>query len=330
MISKLKTSVASLALIAAFGTGLAFAQTEAQPQVQPAPAENAAPGGSETQLPAILQGEGFTDVETRPGRRGGAFAKGTIAESGKDFQAMIGPDGQLVAIRTAEGSSLPQSLVDEMLSQAARDNAVTAEITELNAIGTRGDAVMISGQDASGDTVRIEFGADGELVHFSRGEEKHDGDGPRGDMRKPMGPGGDMHDDKEREGDKEADHDHEDDDKADDHPERKDAPRGDRGERRPGGDPARMIQPSAPEGHQPMPMGERAAPEAGGAAQPGDAPQPVDEAALRSAVEEAGYTELGTIRPEGPGATVEAVNPQGEEVVVTVSPEGEVVRETAR
>ena len=63
----------------------------------------------------------------------------------------------------------------------------------------------------------------------------------------------------------------------------------------------------------------------------GTPPAPIDEASLRSADEAAGYTELGAIAPTpGRGITIEALNPQGEEVVIVVSPKGEVMRESAR
>lgn len=57
---------------------------------------------------------------------------------------------------------------------------------------------------------------------------------------------------------------------------------------------------------------------------------PVDEAAVRSATEAAGYTDLGAITQDGPNSFVEANNPQGEAVTVAVGPNGRVLGETAR
>lgn len=56
----------------------------------------------------------------------------------------------------------------------------------------------------------------------------------------------------------------------------------------------------------------------------------LDEDSLRRAAEQAGYTDLGEIVTEGPRHMIKAKNPQGEDVLVTIGPKGEVVRETAR
>lgn len=57
---------------------------------------------------------------------------------------------------------------------------------------------------------------------------------------------------------------------------------------------------------------------------------PLDDAAVRSILTDGGYTELGEITRNGPRAEVPAKNPEGENVTVTVSPRGVVVRELAR
>lgn len=288
MSSKLKTSVLALGLMGVLGSGLAFAQTApAAPEAVPAPA-------AEVQIPEILQGSGFADVESKAGPRGGLFVEGSLAETGKDFDAIVNAEGNLVGMRTAEGSALPQAVVNALLPEAARSNPILSEIAQLNAIGSRDGAVMVGGQDASGDDVRIGFDAGGELVHFDRGEHgkrgkgfgmgmgDRDGHGPRGER---------------------GDH-------------------GDRGGKGRGGDHGDHGRMGPRDGGGPRGDGPRE-----GAAPP---PPPVDEAALRSAVEGAGYTGLGDIARADRGLAIEAVNPQGEEVVIIVTPTGEVMRETAR
>lgn len=267
MSSKLKTSALTLSLMGVLSTGIAAAQDAPATDT---PAVQGQTGTVELAIPELLQDDAFADVESRSGRRGGLMIEGSIVESGKDFDAMVNSDGELVGIRTAEGSALPVAVVEALLPEAARANPVLSEITELNAIGTRNGAVMIGGQDAAGDQVRIGFDAEGQLQHFDRGERggkrmRGDSHGARGAKR-----GGDDHGQRD-------------------------------GRARRGG-----------EGATPM-------------------PPPVDEAALRSAVEAAGYTDLGeTLQGRGRGIAIDAVNPQGETVTVFVSPRGEVIRETAR
>lgn len=287
MSSKLKTSVLAFGLMGVLGSGLAFAQTA---PATTAPATDAAPApAADVQIPEILQGSGFADVETKPGRRGGLFVEGSLAETGKDFDAMVNAEGKLVGMRTAEGSALPQAVVDALLPEAARANPILSEIAQLNAIGSRDGAVMVGGQDASGDDVRIGFDAEGELVHFDRGEHGKRGKGMGMGDREGHGPRGER-----------GDH-------------------GDRGGKGRGGDHGDHDRMGPRDGDGPRGDGPRE----------GAAP-PVDEAALRSAIEGAGYTELGEIARADRGLAVEALNPQGEAVLVIVTPSGEVVRETAR
>ncbi len=288
MSSKMKISALALGLMGVLGGNMAYAQTApAAPEQTPAPAP-AAPAPAPVapavpQTPEILQGDGFSNVEAKPGRRGGIVIEGTLTETGKDFDAIGDGNGNLLGIRTAEGSSLPQSVIDALLPEAARGNPILAEIAALHAIGGRDGAVMLGGQDAAGNDVRVGFDAEGELVLFNRGEFAkrwmRDGYGPRGDDDGWRGSRG------------EGDH------------------HGKRGHR---------------EG------GPRERGSWGDAPREGDQKPPVDEAAIRSAVEAAGYTELGTLNASRRGIAVEALNPQGEAVLLVLTPKGEVVRETAR
>ena len=164
MSSKLKASVAALALLAILGPSLVQAQTAPTPAERPAATAPAA-----IAVPEILQGDAFTEVTSRPGPRGGLMVEGTIAETGKSFDAMVNAEGQLVGMRTAEGAALPAAVVEALLPEAARTSPILPEIAVLNAIGTRDGAVMAAGQDASGEDVRLGFSAEGELMHFDRG-----------------------------------------------------------------------------------------------------------------------------------------------------------------
>lgn len=300
MSSKLKASVAGMALLAMLGAGLANAQTAPAPAEAPAEAPAAtapAPAAEAVALPEILQGSAFTDVTSRPGPRGGLMVEGTIAETGKSFDALVNGEGALIGMRTADGAALPAAVVESLLPEAARANAILPEITALSAIGQRDGAVMASGQDASGEDVRIGFDAEGQLMHFSRGDREGRGgwmgrDGHRGE-RGDHGDRGGKHG---KHGDK--------------------GPRGERGER--GGDGDRGGDHEGRGDRE----GRGPAPEGAGA--------PMDEAAVRGALETGGYTALADMRPSPEGVVVEATNPQGEDVLVMVSPEGEVVRETAR
>ncbi|MFV0409616.1 MAG: hypothetical protein ACK5LJ_07950 [Paracoccus sp. (in: a-proteobacteria)] len=313
MSSKLKTSLIALTMMGVLGSSFAVAQTAPAtdaPAVAEVPAE-AAPAAAAVAVPELLQGAGFTEVTSRPGRRGGLLVTGTLAETGKDFDAMVNKDGKLVGIRTAEGAALPQALRDALLPEAARGNAIISEIAVLSAIGSRDEAVMISGQDASGDKVRIGFDTDGQLMRFERGDMMHGGPGMMG---KRGGKDG-MHGDRDGKG-KHGDRDGRRGNRGGDHGGK--GPHG--GNKGPGNG---MMPPNGA-----MQQGMSGQPGMGG--QP-EQQRPFDEAALRSAAEAAGYTDLGAISAgHGRAVTVEGVNPQGEEVLIFVNPQGEVMRETAR
>ena len=85
-------------------------------------------------------------------------------------------------------------------------------------------------------------------------------------------------------------------------------------------------------GHPERDSGRRgleAARDAGGP-RPEGAAAPLDDAAIQGVLRDAGYTQPGAITRNGPRTEVEAVNPEGEPVTVTVNPRGVVVRELAR
>ena len=67
-----------------------------------------------------------------------------------------------------------------------------------------------------------------------------------------------------------------------------------------------------------------------GQGQPGAGMAQLDDDGVRSLLADGGYTGVGTITRNGPRTEAEAVNPEGENVTVTISPRGVVVRELAR
>lgn len=62
----------------------------------------------------------------------------------------------------------------------------------------------------------------------------------------------------------------------------------------------------------------------------GDPAAPLDDAAIQGVLRDGGYTQPGAITRNGLRTEVEAVNPEGEPVTVTINPRGVVVRELAR
>ena len=54
---------------------------------------------------------------------------------------------------------------------------------------------------------------------------------------------------------------------------------------------------------------------------------PVD---VNRTLTEAGYSDFGFLRPQGPRIVIEATNPDGEPVLLELDPQGEVIRESAR
>lgn len=303
MNNKLKTSILALSIVGALGAGVAVAQSADTPKsVQGESVEPA----NEVAIPELLKGSEFSDIESRKGPRNMAFIQGTITETGKGFSAIVSDDGKLVGIRTAEGSSLPDSVSASLLPEAVRSYPVTSELVVLSAIGTRGDATMITGQDSSGDKVKAIFNADGKLMKFIRSDGYGIGR-DRDDMMMFRFRDG-LHDSGSRRGDPKHDKGR-DRGKAEQH-RSGDRPhnghnRGDNDDRRGPPPPARSD-----------------------AASVDDAV--FDQNTIRSAVEDAGYTRLGDVHKSADGITVNAVNSRGENVSVVVDPQGEVIREIIR
>ena len=167
MSRKLTNSIALSALLAVLAAPLM-----AQDAATPAPSAPAAEAPAQTvTLPQILKDAGLTDVTSDQMRRGGTRIRGTLPD-GQKIGAMLAEDGTLRGIRAVdEAAGLPQGLVDQLVPQAVRDNAVFAQLGKLGAVFSGERGVMLAGQDAQGNDVRAAFAQDGTLVRFGRGDD---------------------------------------------------------------------------------------------------------------------------------------------------------------
>lgn len=165
-------------------------------------AQDAAPAAQPGDLPAMLQALNLQDVEVKQGPRGGRKIEGDLPGGG-EIEAFVDAKGNVVMVE-ADDVDMPPSLLEALLPQAVRDNAMLSQFTEIERIGGFDGRVMISGEDASGEDVRAAFGEDGRLLRFGRGDdddrrhgwrEGHRGD-DRGGDRGRMG-GKDWHHGKE-------------------------------------------------------------------------------------------------------------------------------------
>ena len=319
MSRKLTTSIALSAVLAVLAAPV-LAQ-DAAPVVPRTAAE--APAQTVT-LPQILKDAGLTDVTSDQMRRGGTRIRGTLAD-GQKIGAMLDEDGTLRGLRAQDDSTaLPPALVDQLVPQAVRDNAVYTQIDKLGAVFTGERGVMLAGKDAQGNDVRAAFAQDGTLIRFGRGDED--------DMHRGKGPDGD-HDGKRGHHGRRGGHD-------DDHGWRgkHDGDRdGDRDGRR-GPPPGDMPPPDMPPpGDMPPPppapdqQGAAPMPPVDGEMRQGAAtPLDVDPGVMRMALTEAGYSGIGEITQNGPRVLAMATNPEGEPVAVELDPQGEVLREINR
>lgn len=308
MSRKLTNSIALSALLAVLA-----APVIAQDAATPAPTAPAAEAPAQTvTLPQVLKDAGLTDVTSDKMRRGGTRIRGTLPD-GQKIGAMLAEDGTLRGIRAVdEAAGLPRGLVDQLVPQAVRDNAVFAQLGKLGAVFSGERGVMLAGQDAQGNEVRAAFAQDGTLVRFGRGDDDMHfgkrGDKDRDGKRGHFGRKGDHDDDKDGDHGRRGWHD------------------GDRDGRR-GPPPGDMPPPPpAPDQQGGMPMSPD-----DGAMRQGAIGSPVaDPAELRGALTEAGYSGIGEISQQGPRILAMAINPEGEPVAVELDRQGEVLREINR
>src|SRR5690606_26338734 len=261
MLRRFRNSAAVMVAMTALAAPLAAQTTQPAPETPPA----TAPATQAAALPQALTDLGITDARVTKGRRG-QQVQGTLP-GGPAFRAMLDSQGTLRMIR-AESAPLPAAIVERLVPQPVRDQAILKEFAQIQGIGRGDQGVMVFGTDAQGQGVRAGFGNDGTLHRFGRGETDF---GPRGTKGKERG--------------------------ADD--------RGLRQMQRfHRGDDARRA--------------------------PQAAPAALDDAGVQRLLQDAGYTQPGTVTRDGPRTEVEAVNPEGEPVTVTINARGVIVRELAR
>jgi len=187
----------ALTAVLALLAGPVLAQDAAPAAPTPPAAEAQAAQTQAPALPKVLQDAGLTDVTTKRGPRGGSRVEGKLPD-GSQIQAMLTAEGTLRGVKAQGDAALPQALVEQLVPQAVRDNAVFAELGSLRAVFTSERGVMLAGQDAEKNRIRAAFAEDGTLLRFGRGDDDHD--------RKDRGRDhGKRHDD--RRGDRDRDHD---------------------------------------------------------------------------------------------------------------------------
>lgn len=199
----LKGSIAAIALASVLGT-IAVAQDAAPAAPAQEPAVTAPT--AET-LPAPLAALNLTDIDIDETRRGGWKVEGDLPGGG-EIDAFIDHTGQLRFVEADDDAALPQSIVDAMVPQAVRDNALLGEISVIGKVGAMNGMVMLAGRDANGEAVRAGFAEDGSLMRFGRGDQDHRRDGRGGDDHgRRGGDHGDRHGDKhgKRGGDRDGD-----------------------------------------------------------------------------------------------------------------------------
>ena len=301
MSRKLSTSIALSALLAVLGAPVLAQET---PAVPPPAAEAQAP----LVLPKVLQDAGLSEVVSKRGPRGSTRIEGKLPD-GTQIDAMLDDKGQLRGVRARGDAALPQALVDQLVPQAVRDNAIFGELGTLKAVFSGERGVMLAGQDGEENTLRAAFAQDGTLLRFGRGDAGRDG----------------WHDKRAHDRRDKGRDDHRGHDRRDGHRDGHHGPRGDRGWDRgdraaPGRDmppPPAGTAPEAPAADAPQRQGALS-------------PVQIDRGEVRMALTSAGYSRIGEIMQDGPRVVAQAVNPEGEPVAVELNPQGQVMREINR
>lgn len=286
--SRFFTASVAMGALAAMLAGPVLAQdAPAAPPAAEAPAS--------VTLPQVLRDAGLTDVDSKPGRHGTRI-QGKLAD-GTELGAFLDGKGELRGLRAKDDAVLPQSLIEALVPQPVRGQAIFGEFARLDAIFNGPEGIALSGQDAQGKALRAGFAADGTLMRFGRGEPERPrmGDmrpggskGPHGEDHGRGGPDGKgpRHEGKgPRDHDRDGDRDHD----------RDGDRRGDRDRRGP-----------APQG------------------------DPLTPDQVRASLTDAGYTEVAEILQQGPITIARATNPEGEPVLVEVGVDGKILRELNR
>lgn len=307
MLRTLRNSVAVIAASAALALPLAAQTTPAAPETAPAtapavipatpatpaaPATTQAPAATAEQPAALPQGLTALGITDATLRDGrrGGQRADGTLPGGTAFQAMLDRDGTLRMIRTTDETA---SLPADIVAQLVPEAVRNAAVFAEFA-SVKGVGIGGHGPRA-GDA---EAAADGVMVFGAdaQGQGLRAAFSADGTMQK-FGRG-DMDRGEGKKGGK------------------KDGKHGKRGDRDHDGE-----------------RGDRGAMRGGpdGAQGPGGMiPAELDDAAVARILGDAGYTQPGAITREGPRLDVEAVNPNGEPVTLTINPRGVITREIAR
>ncbi|WP_304620295.1 hypothetical protein [Paracoccus sediminilitoris] len=331
-LSKLASSAALIALVA----GAPMLTMVSAAQAQDAPAAE--------QMPDLLQGLDLQDLETDMRRDGQTRYEGEMAD-GTEIEALFDRDGTLMMFE-ADGGVVPATVLDAAVPAEIRNAEAFDLLTRIEELHSRGDMLGLKGEDKDGEELHLMFDLTGKLTgiatddvavpqdmvasllpqtvrdsdiaaqftiidHVMAGRDRvmiggEDADGE--DLRAQF----DMDGNLLRFG------------RGDD----------DRGDHRMHGDRMGRGEHGGPGKHGGKHEGKHGDHARGprhddrGMMKGDEAPMDMD--AVTTSLTEAGYTDLGKFRRKGPGAAVSATNPDGEEVMLQLSPEGEVMRETAR
>lgn len=266
MTRNLSSTIALSALLALLAAPTAVLAQDTTPPA-------AAAATAQPDVPQALRDAGLTDLRAQPGKRGGLKVEGKQAD-GSDIRAIVDDKGALRGVFVKGDAPLTQALVNQLVPQSVRDQAVYGQFTKLRGVMTGEHGVMLAGTDSQGERLRATFAQDGTLMRFGRGDDAR---GPRGRDH-----GGRDHD------------------------------RGGHGHGEPGHDGWKRG-----EGHGPSSNRQEAA-------------APLNEDAVRQALRAAGYTQPGALTQRGARTLAEALNPQGEPVLVQLDAQGNVLRETIR
>lgn len=171
-------TAASLAMMAGLGNAAFAQESEAA-----------------SQLPGVLEALNLSDVEVEDGRRGGRKIEGDLPDGG-EIVAIVDENNKVLMIK-GDDAALPQSVLDELLPQAVRDNQILTQFAVIDRIGGHDGRAMVAGQDADGERLRAGFDPEGRLMRFGRGDEDH---GPRDHHKRDHHKRG--HDKHEKRGDK--------------------------------------------------------------------------------------------------------------------------------
>ncbi len=327
----LSGTVAALALIVGLG-GPAIAQTATQ-----APAAS-----TQSDIPAPLAALNLGNLRIDTKRDGLREVEGRTSD-GIEIDAKIDMAGNIIEVESDDGA-LPQSLIEAMLPQAARGNDAMSLLVYIDEIKLRPDHIEVKGNQQNGDDAELKFDRDGALVgaelddsrlpdtliqallpqavrdaevmaQFGRIDEigsRHGNFVVKGEDQsgRDMSAAFDQEGRVLRFG-------------SDDGPKHR---RGhDRDDDRRGG--PREMRHDDHAGHG---KGRDGGPRFGDRAERGGPAPEFDAVQVNQRLADSGYSQFGFLRAQGPGAVLEATNPQGEPVVLELDPAGEIVRETAR